>query len=74
MIIPTKDTKFSDFVGSIVTDFPKDNIPISKNEDDWKLWGSFLIQENSFAKNGAPSPVGFKNRTQWEQAIFQTMV
>jgi hypothetical protein len=60
-------------MASLVVDFPHDNISVFKNEEDWKLSASFLSQENSFSKNGAPTPYGFKNRIEWEQAVFQTM-
>lgn len=73
MIIPSKKTSFSDFVCSVVNDFTKDNIPIFTDEKDWKKFGNFLIQENSFVENGAPSPHGFKTRTEWEQAVYQSM-
>lgn len=73
MIIPNKNTSFSDFVASLVVDFPNDNIPIFTNENEWKKFGNFLIQENSFVKNGAPSPNGLKSRTEWQQAVFQSM-
>jgi len=73
VIIPTKETSFADFVASLIVDFPQDNIPSFSNEKDWKLFGDFLVQENSFSKNGAPSPKGFKSRTQWEQAVYQSM-
>lgn len=73
MIIPKKGGSFFEFSASLIIDFPKDDIPIFRNEKDWKLFGNLLIQENSFAINGAPSPDGFKNRTQWEQALFQSM-
>lgn len=73
MIIPKKGSSFSDFVSSLIIDFPNDNIPSFKNEKDWRKFGDYLVQENSFAKNGAPSPNGFKTRTEWEQAVFQSM-
>jgi hypothetical protein len=73
MIVPKKGGSFSDFVASLVIDFPTDNIPIFTDEKDWVLFGNLLVQENSFAKNGAPSPNGFSSRTQWEQALFQSM-
>jgi hypothetical protein len=73
MIVPTKDSSFSDFMASLIVDFPEENIPFFRNEKDWELSGSFLSQGNSFAKNGVPIPNGFKNRTDWELAFFQSM-
>lgn len=73
MMIPTNDTPLNIFVGSMVVDFPVDNVSISISEDNWKLWASFLVQENSFANNGAPNPSGFENKTQWAQAVFHSM-
>jgi len=73
MIIPNKNSSFSDFMASLIVDFPNENIPFFKNEEEWKSYASFLSQENSFAKNGVPIPNGFKNRTDWELAFFQSM-
>lgn len=73
MMIPTKDTPFNLFIGSLVVDFPIDNVPVSTNEDDWKLLGNSLVQEGSFSDNGAPSPAGFKSKTEWAQAVFYAM-
>lgn len=73
MIIPTKGSSFYQFSSSLLIDFPKDNIPVFKNEKDWREFGNILIQESTFSINGAPSPNGFKDRTEWEQALFQSM-
>lgn len=73
MIMPNEDTTFSQFVGSIVIDFPTENISSETNEDNWRLWGSNLVQLSSFSKNGAPDPYGFENKTDWYQAVFQSM-
>ena len=73
MMIPTKDTPLNLFIGSMVVDFPLDNVVVSVDNDNWKLWGSNLIQETSFANNGAPSPHGFESRIEWEQALFNSM-
>jgi hypothetical protein len=73
MIIPNKYTPYNVFVGSMVIDFPNDNMPLSTNVDDWKKSASLLSQEDSFCKNGAPSPQGFKNKTEWAEAVFYSM-
>jgi len=73
MIMPSKDMPLSVFANSMVIDFPLDNIVTSVTDDDWKSWGSILIQEASFANNGAPSPYGFETRFEWEQALFNSM-
>lgn len=73
MIIPKKDTPYDVLIGSMVIDFPSDNIPLSTNVNDWKSSMSFLAQEDSFCKNGAPGPQGFKNKTEWAQAVFYSV-
>lgn len=73
VIIPSKDTTFSQFVGSMIIDFPMENIQSETNENNWKLWGSNLVQLSTFSKNGAPDTSGFENRTDWEQAVFKSM-
>lgn len=73
MIIPTKDMSLETFISSVVVDFPFDNVCISTRPDDWKSWASSLIQENSFASNGAPIPNDYENMNQWAQAVFYSM-
>lgn len=73
MIIPMEGMPYDLLIGSMVIDFPNDNIPLSTDENDWKLSGSFLVQESSFGSNGSPSPAGFKNKTEWAQAVFYSM-
>lgn len=73
MIIPLKDMPLNEFISSMVVDFPVDNVPVSADNDNWKEWGSTLVQETSFANNGAPLPHGFKTRLEWEQALFNSM-
>lgn len=73
MIIPSKDMPLSVFISSMVIDFPLDNVAVSATDDDWKSWGRSLVQEASFANNGAPSPDGFETRFEWEQALFNSM-
>ena len=73
MIIPYKDMPLGEFIGSLVIDFPVDDVLISVTDDNWKSWGSNLVQETSFADNGAPIPHGFETRFEWEQALFNSM-
>jgi hypothetical protein len=73
MIVPSKDTTFSQFISSMVIDFPYENIPLVTSEENWKSIGSDLVQLATFADNGAPSPYGFEDRTEWEQAVFNSM-
>jgi len=61
------------WAASLVVDFPTDNIPVLKGSGNWKQWASFLIQENSFANNGAPGPSLFKDWQSWAQAVFKAM-
>lgn len=58
---------------SLVIDFPKDNIPFYQEGDEWKEWGNFLIQENSFATNGAPGTVHFSEWEDWAMAVYKQM-
>jgi hypothetical protein len=73
MIIPTKDISLNALIGSMVIDFPKDNIPLSGNEENWKDWASALLLESSFQNLGAPDPNAFKDRTAWAQAFFHSV-
>ncbi len=72
MIIPS-GVSLKDFAGSLLIDFPNDNIPILSSDKDWKVWGSLLIQETSFANNGAPGPGLYKSPNDWTKALFKAM-
>jgi hypothetical protein len=72
MMLPI-NTDLKTWAASLVIDFPADNIPFYGAADDWKKWGTFLIQENSFVNNGAPSPRSFNDWQTWAQAVFKQM-
>lgn len=58
---------------SLYIDFPTDNIPRLTDEDDWKRWGNFLVQENSFVNNAAPGTQSYNDWKVWAQAVFYVM-
>lgn len=72
VIIP-RDISILQFAHSLIVDFPDDDIPILEDEKDWKEWGDYLIQCDSFAKNGSPSTQGFDDQQSWMSAVFSTM-
>lgn len=72
MMIPLH-TNLSTWAASLVVDFPEDNIPLIKSEDGWKNWGNLLVQETTFANNGAPGTSAFNEWMPWAQAVFKTM-
>lgn len=71
MMIPSTD--LSTWAASLIVDFPQENIPLLYNSEDWKSWGNLLIQEATFAENGAPNTVSFKDWQPWAQAVFHAM-
>jgi len=58
---------------SLAIDFPNDNIPVLNDKRDWKVTGNFLVQENSFAIQGAPSTFAFNDFEPWAMEVFLTM-
>lgn len=58
---------------TLVVDFPKDNIPFLKDENNWKEWGNMLIQENSFSRNAAPGTQNYSDWQSWAKAVFYAM-
>jgi len=72
MMIP-RFTTLKQWAHSLVIDFPSDNIPILRNEEDWKGWGNMLIQENSFSSAGAPGTQNYSNWVEWAKDVFHTM-
>lgn len=72
MIIPI-NISLKLWADSLIIDFPDDNVPILRDESDWKSWGNFLVQENTFVNNGAPGTVAYSDWKQWAQDVFKTM-
>lgn len=72
MVIP-KGISEKNWFDSLVIDFPNDNIPILQNVLEWKKTGNFLVQENSFSIQGAPSPDQYEEFFPWAMEIFKTM-
>ena len=72
MMIPL-NVSFMDWAHSLIVDFPTDNVPSLTNEDDWQLWGTLLIESQSFASNGAPSTYGYSDKFAWARDLFSTM-
>lgn len=66
-------TDLKTWSSSLIIDFPNDNVPILSDEKKWKLWGNTLIQENSFAENGAPGTEKFDDWQSWAQSVFKQM-
>jgi hypothetical protein len=73
VIIPL-EISLKDWAASLVIDFPDDNIPILTDENDWKNWGCLVVEQTSFADNGAPSPILFDEVNKWTMAMFNSMV
>lgn len=72
MMLP-KRTDLRTWASSLIVDFPNDNIPILKGSDDWKTWGSLLVEVNSFASNGAPNPRQYSDVGKWMEDVFKSM-
>jgi hypothetical protein len=72
MMMPT-NTDLRTWAASLVIDFPKDNIPFYHGDSDWKTWGNFLIQENSFLENHAPGTSLFNDWETWGLAVYRQM-
>jgi hypothetical protein len=72
MTLP-KDIPLLLWAASLIVDFPTDNIGILKDESKWREWGNFLVQEVSFANNGAPATHAYSDWQTWAQAVFKCM-
>lgn len=72
MILPLR-ISLKNWAASLIIDFPDDNIPLLKSNEDWQSWGRFLIQENTFADNGAPDPSDYDDWESWAIELFKTM-
>lgn len=72
MMLPVH-TDLKTWASSLVIDFPSDNVPLYTPGSDWKVWGNFLIQENSFLANHAPGTSKFNDWNEWAMAVFRQM-
>jgi hypothetical protein len=72
MMIPTYAT-LPEWAASLIIDFPSDNVPVLSDENNWKIWGNLLIEENSFAINGAPGTQAYSEWMPWAQDLFYAM-
>lgn len=72
MMIPVHTT-LDKWAASLVVDFPHDNIPFYTGDSNWKNWGNFLIQENSFLENHAPGTTFFNEPFAWAMAVYRQM-
>ncbi len=72
MMLPI-NTDLKTWASSLVIDFPVDNIPLYKSDSDWRVWGNFLIQENSFSENHAPGTSMFNDWQEWAMAVFRQL-
>ena len=72
MMIP-KSTSFTNWAQSLLIDFPRDNVPILKREEDWKSFGDMLAQENSFSRAGAPGTSVYSDKWVWAMDLFRAM-
>lgn len=68
-----KRTDLKTWAASLVIDFPTDNIPLLTDANNWKYWGSLLVEEQSFSDNGAPSPNRYNDWQKWAEDVFKTM-
>lgn len=72
MMIPL-GVSLKNWAASLIVDFPKDNVPALINDSHWQQWGDLLIQEDSFAINGAPGTLGYSDWKSWAQDFFYSM-
>jgi len=46
---------------------------VLEDEENWREWGNWLVEEPSFAKAGCPETRGFDNSEAWAQAVCACM-
>lgn len=61
------------WASSLVIDFPTDDIPILRDEEEWKSWGDILSQCESFIKNNIPNTKSYDDWKSWAQSVFLCM-
>ena len=71
-MIPTR-ADLKTWASSLIVDFPRDNIPILSNENDWERWGSVLIECQSFSSNAVPPPRGYVDWRDWATNVYKVM-
>lgn len=72
MMLPVLTTPLV-WASSLIIDFPEDNIPFLKDDQDWRPWGKFLVQEPSFSRNNAPGTDFFQTWQEWAASVYSVM-
>jgi hypothetical protein len=73
MVIPI-NISIELWAAKLIEDFPYDNIPVLKSNEEWKSWGNTVIQENSFATNAAPGTDKYQDPNDWMMAVYSSML
>lgn len=74
MINPAGASSFTQFAESLLVDFSsRDDVPLIKNENDWKQWGNLVSSLPSFANRGVPTTENFSNWKDWGIIVYDTM-
>ena len=72
-----------DWADNLIIDYPKSNIPILRDPDEWEEWGAIVAGTDVFAKRGCPSPIKitdqgkvepYNNWEEWAKAVYAVMV
>ena len=71
MIVNPNGINFVDWASSLVIDLPDLDIPVINDEDEWKEWALFVIEENKLGQ--FPLPENFSNWREWANYLTNYM-
>jgi len=71
MIVNPNGINFVDWASSLVIDLPDLDIPVINDEDEWKQWALFVIEENKLGQ--FPLPENFSNWREWANYLTNYM-
>jgi hypothetical protein len=72
MMIPDYAT-INEWSSSLLVDFANDNLPILTDNKDWKSWGNYVIQADSFSSNACPGTDMYDNWKDWAGEVYFCM-
>jgi len=65
--------EFDRWAASLVTDFPRDDIPIPPPEAEWHAWARVVASRPTFVKNLAPWPDDYEGWREWAFGLWRTV-
>ena len=73
----------TDWFDNLIIDYPKENLPILRDPEEWQKIGSIIASTGVFAERGCPSPVkidesgkheNYEDWQEWAKEVYSVMI